>query len=96
MSPSSVRRRAARTGDGALAGSDTALDQALRNLVAWTGCPVDDAIATVTSTAAAVIGRADIGRLAPGGEADVVLLDDHLRVAATVVAGVVAYRREPT
>ena len=84
---------AARTPDGALAGSDTPLDQALRNLVAWTGCPVDDAIATVTSTAAGVIGRADVGRLTPGGPADLVLLDEHLEVAATIVAGVIAYRQ---
>ena len=94
--PVTRRAGAARTDDGVLAGSDTPIDQALRNLVAWTDCSVADAIATVTSSAAALLRRPDVGHLVPGGDADLVLLDDHLEVVATVIAGVIAYdRRRP-
>jgi N-acetylglucosamine-6-phosphate deacetylase len=77
--------------DGILVGSNLSLDQAVRNLVAWTGCSVPDAIATVTSTPAAVLGRPDAGRVVEGADADLVLLDDDLNVVATVVAGALAY-----
>lgn len=75
-----------RTPAGVLAGSTLTLDAAVRNLVAWTGAAVADALATVTSTPAAVLGLADRGRLVPGARADVVVLDDHLRVRTTLVA----------
>ena len=44
VSPAGVR-----TLDGTLAGSDLALDQAVRNLVAFTGCTSIEAVATVTT-----------------------------------------------
>ncbi len=77
-----------RTPDGVLAGSTLTLDEAVRNLVAWTGCAVEAAIATVTSTPADVLGLADRGRLRVGGRGDVTVLDPQLRVVATVVGGV--------
>ena len=55
-----------RTADGVLAGSNLALDQAVRNLVAFTGCPVVEALATVTSTPADVL-HLDRSRAAVGG-----------------------------
>jgi N-acetylglucosamine-6-phosphate deacetylase len=79
-----------RTADGVLAGSDLALDQAVRNLIAFTRCDVDEAVATVTTTPAAVLGLADRGRLAVGLRGDVTVLDRQLGVVATVVAGVPA------
>lgn len=77
-----------RTTDGVLAGSDLTLDRAVRNLVAWTGCAVEAAIATVTSTPADVLGLTDRGRLRLGARGDVTVLDPQLRVVATVVGGV--------
>lgn len=77
-----------RTPDGVLAGSDLALDQAVRNLVAFAGCSVPDAVTTVTSTPADLLGLTDRGRLAPGLRGDVAVLDPALRVVATIVAGV--------
>lgn len=87
-----VAAGAVRTVDGVLAGSVLSLDQAVRNLVAFTGCSVADAVATVTSTPADLLGLVDRGRLVPGGRADVTVLDPQLRVVATVVGGVVAWR----
>ena len=81
-----------RNAEGVLAGSDLSLDRAVRNLVAFTGCTVPDAVATVTSTPARLLGLADRGRLAVGARADVTVLDRDLHVVATVVGGEVAWR----
>jgi N-acetylglucosamine-6-phosphate deacetylase len=81
-----------RNAAGVLAGSVLSLDEAVRNLVAFTACAVPDAVATVTSTPAAVLGCTDRGRLAPGARADVTVLDADLRVTETIVAGEVAWR----
>ena len=81
-----------RTADGVLAGSTLSLDRAVRNLIAFTGCEVADAVATVTSTPADLLGLADRGRLVPGKRADVTVLDGDLCVIATVVGGEVAWR----
>jgi N-acetylglucosamine-6-phosphate deacetylase len=83
---------AVRNAAGVLAGSVLSLDQAVRNLVAFTGCAVPDAIATVTSTPADLLGLTDRGRLAVGARADVTVLDAELRVVATIVGGEVAWR----
>lgn len=84
----------ARLADGTLAGSILSLDQAVRNLVAFTGCTVGDALATVTTTPARVLGLDhERGRVAPGAVADLVLLTPDLHVWMTLVRGEVAYRR---
>jgi N-acetylglucosamine-6-phosphate deacetylase len=88
----SVEDGAVRTPDGVLAGSLLSLDQAVRNLVSYTGCSVPDAIATVTSTPARLLGLTDRGRLAPTARADITVLDDRLRIVETVVGGEVAWR----
>jgi N-acetylglucosamine-6-phosphate deacetylase len=76
-----------RTPDGTLAGSDLALDQAVRNLVAYTGCSAIDALATVTTVPARLLGLDDRGTLTAGHRADVTLLDAGLDVVATFVGG---------
>lgn len=87
-----VDESSARLADGTLAGSILALDQALRNLIAFTGCALRDALATVTTTPARALGLAhERGRIAPGYVADLVLLTSDLRVRAAMVAGEVAY-----
>ncbi|MGH3440827.1 MAG: N-acetylglucosamine-6-phosphate deacetylase [Nitriliruptorales bacterium] len=82
--------------DGTLAGSVLTLDVALRNLVAATGCSLADALATVTSTPADVLGEGQVGRIEVGLPADLVVLDADLRVTTTLVAGEVVHDdREP-
>jgi N-acetylglucosamine-6-phosphate deacetylase len=76
-----------RTADGVLAGSNLSLDEALRNLVEFTGCSVVEALATVTSTPADLLHLTDRGRLVVGGRADVTILDSSLNVTATIVGG---------
>lgn len=76
---------ATRLDDGTLAGSALTMDAAMRALVAL-GAPVEDA-ATAASTVPARVARATpLGSLAPGAAADVVVLDDELRVRRTIVA----------
>ena len=76
-----------RLADGTLAGSNLSLDQAVRNLVAFTGCPPHEAIATVTATPARLLGVATKGAVAPGCDADLTVLTADLDLVATLVAG---------
>ncbi len=89
----SVADGAVRLADGTLAGSTLSLDRAVRNLVAWAGVTLVEAVAAVTSTPAAVLGLPDRGVVAPGAAGDLVLLTDTGEVVATVIAGRVAYDR---
>lgn len=79
--------RGVRTTSGVLAGSALALDQAVRNLIAFAGCDLVDAVATVTSTPADLLGLTDRGRLRVGNHADLTILDPDGALVATVVAG---------
>jgi N-acetylglucosamine-6-phosphate deacetylase len=77
---------AARLPDGTLAGGTTPMDAALRNVVG-VGVPLPRALHAVTAAPARAIGRPDLGRLQPGGRADLVVLDDDLRVREVLVGG---------
>jgi N-acetylglucosamine-6-phosphate deacetylase len=75
-------------GGGSIAGSTLTLDAALRRAVTEVGVPVEAAVAALTETPAAAIGRgAEFGRLAPGFAADAVLLDDDFTVTHVWAAG---------
>lgn len=88
-----VNGDSARLADGTLAGSILSLDQGLRNLVRETGCSLEDALATVTTTPAKLLGRAsERGQIAPGYVADLVLLSPDLQVQATIARGRIVYR----
>lgn len=85
----------ARLANGTLAGSALPLDEALRNLINFTGCSLGEALATVTTTPAALLGLSNQrGRIAPGLIADLVLLSPALEVVATITAGQMSYRKE--
>ena len=87
-----VDATSARLADGTLAGSILSMDEALRNLIAMTGCSLEEALPTVTTTPARAIGvDRERGRLASGFAADVVLLSEDLHVRATVTAGEITY-----
>ena len=78
---------------GVRAGSTLTTGQALRNLVRFTGRPVEDMLPLLTQNPARAL-RIDErkGTLEPGKDADIVLLDDALRVCATIAGGAVVYR----
>jgi N-acetylglucosamine-6-phosphate deacetylase len=74
--------------DGVLAGSVLTMIEAVRNLHAL-GAPLEEAVAAATSTPARVLGEPDLGRLAVGLPADLVVLDDSLEIERVLVAGTV-------
>jgi N-acetylglucosamine-6-phosphate deacetylase len=83
---------AIRLADGTLAGSVLTLDRALHNLQSATGRPLAELWAATSRNAARAIGVDDAkGSLAPGKDADLVLLDPELRVVATVAEGVLVH-----
>jgi len=90
-----VDETAARLPDGTLAGSVLALDQAVRNVVDWSGIGVAEACRMASDVPARLLGLGAKGRLGVGLDADLVLLDDSLRVLATFVAGRCVHRRAP-
>lgn len=73
--------------DGQLAGSTLSLDRALRNMVTL-GVPFSDALAMLTENPARLLGlEARKGVLAPGADADLVLLDEQMQVVAVMTRG---------
>ena len=83
----------ARLADGTLAGATLLMDAAVRNMVAWSGASIADAIRMATETPATILNRPDLGRLAAGNPADLTLLTDDLQVTATLVGGQPVYQR---
>jgi N-acetylglucosamine-6-phosphate deacetylase len=77
-------------GDGTLAGSGLRMDAAVANLVA-AGVGLTEAVCAATRIPADLIGRPDLGRIAPGAAADMAWLGDDLRTRATWIGGDVAY-----
>jgi N-acetylglucosamine-6-phosphate deacetylase len=76
-----------RSADGKLAGSTLTLDRALRNVVEL-GIPLADAIAMLTANPARLLGlEGRKGTLAPGADADIVLLNGNLEVAGVMTRG---------
>lgn len=73
-------------GTSTLAGSVIALDSAVRNVVA-AGTPLWAAVAAASRNPLALLGVADRGRIAAGLRADLVELDDDLRVRRVMRAG---------
>jgi N-acetylglucosamine-6-phosphate deacetylase len=84
--------RAPRLADGTLAGSVLRMDEAVANTVA-AGVALPAAVAAATRIPADLIGRPDLGRLAPAAAADLTWLGDDLRARASWVAGDLVWGR---
>jgi len=88
-----VDTTSARLADGTLAGSILALDQAVRNMVRWTGVTPAGALRMASEIPARLLGLTNIGRLAVGNEADLALFDANLHITATIRSGAVVYEK---
>jgi N-acetylglucosamine-6-phosphate deacetylase len=91
--PVFVRGGSCRLADGTIAGAHTLLDTGVRNLVKLVGLPLEQALVPATRVPADVLGLRK-GRLAPGHDADIVLLDSELRPALTLVRGEIVFDRD--
>ena len=81
-----VGGRVTLAGTSTLAGCVIALDTAVRNLVR-SGIPLPVAVAAAGANPSAMLGQADRGRIAVGLRADLVELDEGLRVRRVMRAG---------
>jgi N-acetylglucosamine-6-phosphate deacetylase len=78
--------------DGTFAGSILTMDQALRNVLAMTGLPLQKAVGMLTANPARAAGVASRkGLLAPGYDADILLFDAALTLQATMRGGVFVF-----
>lgn len=75
---------------GAIAGSTLTLDCAVRFAVEQAGLEPAEAIRAASQTPAQLLGRSDIGRIAVGARADLVVLSADLRVERVIRGGVAA------
>jgi N-acetylglucosamine-6-phosphate deacetylase len=73
---------------GSLAGSTLTMDDAVRRAVLDAGLPIEVASAAASGNPARVLGiDGRCGRIAPGLDADFVVLDEHLHVTRVIAAG---------
>lgn len=87
-----IRDGAARLKDETLAGSLLTMDRALANLIAK-GATLAEAVHAASRAPALLIGRPDLGRIAVGQPADIVVLNRDLQVLRTMVGGRETFRR---
>jgi len=78
---------------GRLAGSTITMLDAVRNMVKIAGLKLPQAVRLASANPAAVLGLQKKGRLAPGYDADLVLLDTNLDPFLVMVEGRTIFRR---
>jgi len=78
---------------GTLAGSGLRMDAAVGNLVA-AGIGLVEAVCAATRVPADLIGRPDLGRIAPGAAADVAWLGDDMRTRATWIGSELVFAQD--
>jgi N-acetylglucosamine-6-phosphate deacetylase len=86
-------RDAAYLDDGTLAGSVLTMDRAFRQLVTDIGLGLPGAALACATTPARSMVLGEVGEIAQGYTADLVLLDQSLEVAATYIGGALAWSR---
>ncbi|WP_018393570.1 N-acetylglucosamine-6-phosphate deacetylase [Bacillus sp. 37MA] len=81
--------------DGTLAGSILKLGHAVKNVITFTGCSLEDAIEMASVNPAKQLNILDHkGSIAVGKDADIVILDENLNVVMTFCRGKRAFHSE--
>lgn len=88
-----VRNGICRDDEGRLAGSTLTQDAALRNFIAYSGMRLADAVFGLTQNPARALKLEGRGCIEPGAFADLVMLDDELRVMKTFAEGRMVFER---
>jgi len=90
-----VKNKAVRMEDGGLAGSVLRLSDGVKNVVDWGIATPFEAVNMASLTAAKSVGIDDVcGKIAPGYDADFIVLDSQLELMATFVDGEKKYDME--
>jgi N-acetylglucosamine-6-phosphate deacetylase len=88
-----VKDGVARTDAGGLAGSTLTMDRALRNVMEFVEISLPEALPMATRVPATAMKlESHKGSIAPGFDADIVVLDESYQVRMTMVGGRVIYR----
>ncbi|MGL4820554.1 MAG: N-acetylglucosamine-6-phosphate deacetylase [Bacilli bacterium] len=82
-----VKDGQARLSDGTLAGSVLRMDDAFRNIIAFTGCTMAEAVKMTSVNQATELGLTNKGGIATGKDADFLLLSSDLQLEMTVSLG---------
>lgn len=80
-----VKDGAARLEDGTIAGSSSMLFDCVKKAASF-GIPFDDAVRMATETPAALLGLKK-GKIAPGYDADLLILNDDLSIRTVLIGG---------
>lgn len=84
-----------RLGSGAIAGSILKMNEAFKNILAFTGCTIPEAVRMASTTPARLVGEGKRrGRLSPGYDADVTVLAPDLSVETVWRCGRRVYATE--
>jgi len=88
-----VKKNIARLADGTIAGSTLSMPHAIRNMLQFTQCSLIDAIQMASLNPARVMGmEAHKGSIAPGKDADLVVMNPALEVMMTMREGEKIYQ----
>jgi N-acetylglucosamine-6-phosphate deacetylase len=87
-----VSQGVATLADGTLASSTVTMNEALAKTVRL-GVPLRDAVVMATRTPADLLGLTNKGRIEPGADADLVLLNERFEVLWTMVDGKMVFSR---
>lgn len=82
-----VDETSARLKNGTLAGSILRMDQAVRNMMTFCGCSLQEAVNSASLNVARLIKAPHKGRILPGADADLVLLDAEAQIVSTFARG---------
>ena len=84
----------ARMADGTLVGSMLPMNQALSNVVKFTGLPLSDALVLATANPARLLKIEDRkGDIRAGMDADLVIMDKKCHIKRTIIAGETVFRK---
>ncbi|MBI5649602.1 MAG: N-acetylglucosamine-6-phosphate deacetylase [Chloroflexi bacterium] len=81
----------ARLEDGTIAGSILTLNRAVMNARAFAQIALNDALKLATENPARALGLSTLGALAPGMDADVIVMRESGEIALTMVAGEIVF-----
>ncbi|MBO0601361.1 N-acetylglucosamine-6-phosphate deacetylase [Sporosarcina sp. E16_3] len=89
-----VTNKDARLPDGTLAGSILTMENAAKNMKSITNCTLAELVAMTSTNAADQLGLSNKGRIEPGKDADLTIIDGDWNVQMTICRGNIAYTKE--